>query len=371
MAYRCESLLQHSSSPGHGDVSHPCVDNWYCAGAMLSLLLINLLVDSLSAARTSASPPNCTPTTWSSWRSSPRRHPLETAMAILFREWTNEICRHDCSGPPRHALTYIVCFPRDLMVTLGAVLTPLLQPPISTTWCAVSLSRTERCPVPVARFLLPACVVRPLSVPNWEVTVRSLARFDLALCWPRGTPNASVLCEPSLHDGLRVSSGPTLARRRRVASCPLGAQPSIRLAPSLQSQPPSSPSFNCCCWHHAHPPTPFYDCECGNYCVWQHSAAVGTSLRPISARGPLTKRHTSNCTMKSRKQGVAGGLSPADTTELHAAGALTFQCWNDRPSCASAQLNHTLDPDRQLDPTSWHMGAVAFPSHLPSLRRPP
>ena len=38
------------------------------------------------------------------------------------------------------------------------------------------------------------------------------------------------------------------------------------------------------------------------------------------------------------------------THSVAAAGALTFQCWNDRPYCASAQLNHLsiLWPDRQI-----------------------
>ena len=45
--------------------------------------------------------------------------------------------------------------------------------------------------------------------------------------------------------------------------------------------------FNCWCLYHVPPATPFFLYrECGNYCVWLHSAAVGASLRAISSRGP-------------------------------------------------------------------------------------
>ena len=64
---------------------------------------------------------------------------------------------------------------------------------------------------------------------------RSLARFDRALHqwgrhllgWPSGTPNASVLCELGLHDGLRVSSGRALALYARRASFALGSRPPV------------------------------------------------------------------------------------------------------------------------------------------------
>ena len=64
---------------------------------------------------------------------------------------------------------------------------------------------------------------------------RSLARFDRALRqwgrhllgWPSGTPNASVLCELGLHDGLRVSSGRALALYARLASFALGSRPPV------------------------------------------------------------------------------------------------------------------------------------------------
>ena len=47
------------------------------------------------------------------------------------------------------------------------------------------------------------------------------------LAWPSGTPNASVLCELGLHDGLRVSSGRALALYARLASFALGSRPLV------------------------------------------------------------------------------------------------------------------------------------------------
>ena len=79
---------------------------------------------------------------------------------------------------------------------------------------------------------------------------RSLARFDRALRqwgphllgWPSGTPNASVLCELGLHDGLRVSSGRALALHARLASFALGSRPPVPASvfTLAQSPPPGS-----------------------------------------------------------------------------------------------------------------------------------
>ena len=124
-------------------------------------------------------------------------------------------------GPPRHALTCEVYLQGDLL------------PVVSTlSWCnhvdhlvdrgrrlfpqCVSWVRSEGLPVFFSLFLLSTYVLpsASFSIEFEGECLRSLARFDRALRqwgrhllgWPSGTPNASVLCELGLHDGLRVSS---------------------------------------------------------------------------------------------------------------------------------------------------------------------
>ena len=156
-------------------------------------------------------------------------------------------------GPARHALTCEVYFQGDLLpvVTayryLGVVLTPTLS------WCnhvdhLVDRGRRLFCavcvlgsirglPVSFSLFLLSTYVLPSASfgIEFAGECPRSLARFDRALRqwgrhllgWPSGTPNASVLCELGLHDGLRVSSGRALALYVRLASLALGSRPPV------------------------------------------------------------------------------------------------------------------------------------------------
>ena len=101
----------------------------------------------------------------------------------------------------------------------------------------VSWVRSEGLSVSFSLFLLSTYVLPSASfgIEFAGDCPRSLARFDRALRqwgrhllgWPSGTPNASVLCELGLHDGLRVSSGRALALYARLASFALGSRPPV------------------------------------------------------------------------------------------------------------------------------------------------
>ena len=111
---------------------------------------------------------------------------------------------------------------------------------------------------------------------------------------------------------------------------------------------------------------------------WLHSAAVGTSQRPICSRGPFAlffltknncvrlhsaavgtsqgqrtpdKTHTPKCKKYRKQGGLVGFRLP--THRVAAARALTFCCWHHRPHCAGAQSNQLsiLRPDRQKGKT--------------------
>ena len=103
----------------------------------------------------------------------------------------------------------------------------------------VSWVRSEGLPVSFSLFLLSTYVLPSASfgIEFAGECPRSLARFDRALRqwgrhllgWQSGTPNASVLCELGLHDGLLVGLWLSM-----LVSLP------SRSAPVLLSQPQSS-----------------------------------------------------------------------------------------------------------------------------------
>ena len=150
--------------------------------------------------------------------------------------------RSSFSVPPRHALTCEVYFQGDLPIATsewsslphfpGAIMRGRRLFAQCVSWV-----RSEGLPVSSSLFLLSTYVLPSASfgIEFAGECPRSLARFDRALRqwgrhllgWPSGTPNASVLCELGLHDGLRVSSGRALALYARLASFALGSRPPV------------------------------------------------------------------------------------------------------------------------------------------------
>ena len=241
-------------------------------GRVLSPLLFNLLVNSLAATISRASP-GVRLSSCSDFRLSNQLYAddlvilqestadLQAALDAVShwgQQWRfsfgigPEKSAVVIFGPPRHALTCEVYLQGDLLPVvsayryLGVVLTPTLS------WCnhvdhlvdrgrrlfaqCVSWVRSEGLPVSFSLFLLSTYVLPSASFGiEFAGESRSLARFDRALRqwgrhllgWPSGTPNASVLCELGLHDGLRVSSGRALALCARLASFALSSRPPV------------------------------------------------------------------------------------------------------------------------------------------------
>ena len=156
-------------------------------------------------------------------------------------------------GPLRHALTSEVYLQGDLLPVvsayryLGVVLTPKLS------WCnhvdhlvdrgadclrsvclgfdqraCQSLSRSSSSQRMCSQALLSVSNSRA-SAPVVQPDLIALFASGVVTCLagPSGTPNASVLCELGLHDGLGVSSGRALALYARLASFALGSRPPV------------------------------------------------------------------------------------------------------------------------------------------------
>ena len=172
-------------------------------------------------------------------------------MALLLRHWTREVsgrhfrsspsCSHLRSVPPRRpsACRFCLSLPRSgphSHTFLVQSCRSFGGPRRLFAQC-VSWVRSKSLPVSFSLFLLSTYVLPSASfgIEFAGECPRSLAKFDRALRqwghhllgWPSGTPNASVLCELGLHDGLRVSSGRALALYARLASYALGSRPPV------------------------------------------------------------------------------------------------------------------------------------------------
>ena len=269
--FLCGTLSQVRTG---SDVSHPWVDSGVAQGRVLSPLLFNLLVNSLAATISRASL-GVRLSSCSDFRLSNQLYAddlviLQESAADLqaaldaVSHWGQQWRFSFGIGPEKSAV--VIFGPSPVMLSLAKCTSKatfcLSSLPIATSewsslphfpgaimsiiwWTAgadclrsVCLGFDQRACQSLSRLFLLSTYVLPSASFGIEFAgecPRSLARFDRALrqCgrhllgWPSGTPNASVLCELGLHDGLRVSSDRALALYARLASFALGSRPPV------------------------------------------------------------------------------------------------------------------------------------------------